>query len=266
MRDLAAFNFDGATLRVVTIDGEPWFVASDVCDALAIANSRDAMARLDDDEKGVGSTDTLGGTQQVGIVNESGLYSLILGSRKPEAKRFKKWVTAEVLPTIRKTGRYETAPAGPRLPDFTDPVAAARAWADEVEAKQRLAIENQQQAGQLAAAAPKVAFADAVLGTEAELGLRDVAKALKRPERRLRSALKAKGVLLSNNAPAAIYVAKGYLLERLFRRERNDGSVQVEVSTKVTPKGVEFIRRFAERHNDLLTAPRKGNPAQPGLI
>ena len=101
------FSFSTLPLRVVVKDGNPWFVAADVCRALTIGNSRMAMERLDDDERGVSSIDTPYGTQQMGVVNESGLYSLILGSRKPEAKRFKKWVTAEVLPAIRKTGRYE---------------------------------------------------------------------------------------------------------------------------------------------------------------
>ena len=109
---LAPFAYDGHQVRVITdAQGEPWFVAADVCRCLAIANSRDALTRLDDDEKGVGSTDTPGGTQSVTTVNEFGLYSLILGSRKPEARAFKRWVTHEVLPAIRKTGRYEAAPA-----------------------------------------------------------------------------------------------------------------------------------------------------------
>lgn len=88
----------------MTLEGEPWFVAADVCRALGIGNSRDATARLDDDEKGVVSTDTLGGKQELTIVNEPGLYALVLSSRKPEAKAFKRWITHEVIPSIRKTG------------------------------------------------------------------------------------------------------------------------------------------------------------------
>ena len=87
-------------MRVVERDGAPWFVAADVCKALEIANSRDALTRIDDDEKGVASTDTLGGKQEVAIVNEPGLYSLVLGSRKPEAKVFKCWVMSEILPYV----------------------------------------------------------------------------------------------------------------------------------------------------------------------
>lgn len=113
MADSLAFNFPTNPLRVLMRDSEPWFVAADVTTALGIGNSSDVLRRLDEDEKGVDSIDTLGGRQDVAIVNESGLYSLILGSRKPEAKRFKRWVTGEVLPAIRRTGRYEgAAPAG----------------------------------------------------------------------------------------------------------------------------------------------------------
>lgn len=85
---------------------QPWWVAADVCGLLDINNSRQALARLDEDEKGVGTTDTNGGPQSVAIVNESGLNALLFTSRKPEAKRFRKWVTSEVIPTIRKTGSF----------------------------------------------------------------------------------------------------------------------------------------------------------------
>lgn len=107
MSPLQTFEFaPGLSVSAMDINGSPWFVAADVCRALEIRNPRQAVSRLDDDEKGVGSSDTLGGRQQVTIINESGLYSLILRSRKESAKRFKKWVTAIVLPTIRTHGGY----------------------------------------------------------------------------------------------------------------------------------------------------------------
>ena len=87
-------------------NGNPWFVAVDVCAALGVGNSRQALSYLDDDEKGVITNDTLGGKQEMATVNEPGLYSLILRSRKPEAKKFKRWITHEVIPSIRKTGQY----------------------------------------------------------------------------------------------------------------------------------------------------------------
>lgn len=106
------FQFDnvatGQTLSISTIekDGQAWFVASDVCGALDIKNHRQALTRLDDDEKGVIISDTLGGRQQVSTINESGLYSLIFSSNKAAAKVFKKWVTSVVIPSIRKNGGY----------------------------------------------------------------------------------------------------------------------------------------------------------------
>ena len=95
-------------VRVIMRDDNPWFVAKDVCECLTIANTSDALSRLDDDEKGIGKADTLGGTQDVMLISESGLYTLIMRSNKPEAKEFRKWVTSEVLPSIRKSGVYAT--------------------------------------------------------------------------------------------------------------------------------------------------------------
>lgn len=112
--DSVEFDFHGNAVRVVTIMDEPWWVARDVCDALVISNARDALAGLDDDEKtqvtmGVANTDT---PQTVNVINEPGLYSLILRSRKPEAKMFKRWVTHDVLPAIRKQGGYVVPGSG----------------------------------------------------------------------------------------------------------------------------------------------------------
>lgn len=93
-------------VRIIEQDGEPWFVAKDVCEILEIRNSRSSIALLDEDERGVHSMDTPSGKQEMTVVSEAGLYSLILKSRKPEAKAFRRWVTHEVLPAIRKTGAY----------------------------------------------------------------------------------------------------------------------------------------------------------------
>ena len=105
---VVSFNFATQSVRIVMRNDDPWFVATDVCAALCC--NTEQTRRLDDDEKGLHSMQTPGGNQEVTIINESGLYSLILTSRKPEAKKFKKWVTSEVLPSIRKTGSYSLAP------------------------------------------------------------------------------------------------------------------------------------------------------------
>ena len=98
--------YKNSPVRIVEKGGEPWFVAKDVCDILALGNPRSSIALLDEDERGVHSMDTPSGKQEMGIISEADLYSLILRSRKPEAKAFKRWVTHEVLPSIRKTGAY----------------------------------------------------------------------------------------------------------------------------------------------------------------
>ncbi|MCX5943530.1 MAG: BRO family protein [Cyanobacteria bacterium] len=120
LSSLLPFHYEGAQIRVLTdSQGAPWFIAADLCSCLGIRNPSDALSRLDDDEKGLGSTETLKGQQSLATVNESGLYALVLSSRKPEAKRFKRWVTHEVLPAIRRTGSYAVpnlASSQPALP------------------------------------------------------------------------------------------------------------------------------------------------------
>ena len=112
MSNVAIFNFESKAIRSVLIEGEPWFVAADVCSVLEIANPSDALGRLDADERTLVSIEGASNGLKLNGINESGLYSLVLGSRKPEAKAFKKWLTSEVLPSIRKTGRYQVqAPA-----------------------------------------------------------------------------------------------------------------------------------------------------------
>jgi len=100
------FNFDGSEVRTIIREGEPWFVAADVCRVLELCNTSKACEALDDDERGITNGDTLGGTQQILIISESGLYSLVHRSRKPEARRFQRWINREVIPSIRKTGSY----------------------------------------------------------------------------------------------------------------------------------------------------------------
>ena len=131
---LAVFdNPEFGSVRVTQRDDGLWFVAADVCAALDIANSRDAVASLDDDERDVATIDTLGGKQTMTLVSEPGLYSLILRSRKPEARVFKRWITHEVIPSIRKHGSYA-------LPNFNSPIEAAEAWI--AAEKARLAAED----------------------------------------------------------------------------------------------------------------------------
>ena len=153
MSNVIPFDFESQSVRVFEQDGETWFVANDVCKVLGHGNPRQVVSRLDDDERGVTNLDTLGGPQKTAIINESGLYSLILTSRKPAAKRFKKWVTAEVLPSLRKTGQYgaqidlrDPDQLLPILNDYAQQVKAARVELEAVrpqaQAYERLAISD----------------------------------------------------------------------------------------------------------------------------
>ena len=121
MNKIMPFAFEDNLVRtILDKNHEPWFVAKDVCKCLDIGNSRDAVAALDEDEKGVDSIDTHGGAQEMSIISEAGLYSLILRSRKPQAKAFKRWITHEVLPALRRTGSYamteQSLTVGPQIP------------------------------------------------------------------------------------------------------------------------------------------------------
>lgn len=155
---LSIFTYGQNEVRTVMKDGEPWWVAKDVCDILGLKNSRDAMNGLDDDERGVANIYTPSGEQSMNVINESGLYSLILRSRKPEAKQFKRWITHEVIPTIRKTGSYGVAPAtaAPALPqDYKSALVALLA---EVEKTEKLGAQVKE-------LAPKAEFANAIQGS-----------------------------------------------------------------------------------------------------
>jgi prophage antirepressor-like protein len=116
MNDITISSFNSKQVRVIKIDGEHWFVAKDLCNILEIKNVSDSLSRLDDDEKDIALTDTPGGKQEMAIVSESGMYALVLSSRKPEAKSFRKWVTSELLPTLRKTGSYHLTIPKPSQP------------------------------------------------------------------------------------------------------------------------------------------------------
>ena len=117
MNEMQIFNNpEFGEVRTIQIDGDPWFVGKDVAAALGYENNRDALAKhVDEEDKGVAKCDTLGGPQNVVIINESGVYALIFGSKLERAKRFKHWVTSEVLPAIRKTGQYLIPGMAPQL-------------------------------------------------------------------------------------------------------------------------------------------------------
>lgn len=135
MNDLQIFNYGDIPVRTILLDDAPWWVLADVCRVLSVKNNRDVSRRLDEDEKGVAQIDTPGGVQNMSVINESGLYKVILRSDKPEAKKFTRWVTHEVLPAIRKTGGYSVPPSSPPAPELRalttdDFIGASRIIAD----------------------------------------------------------------------------------------------------------------------------------------
>ena len=156
---VSVFSFENQRIDIIFVNGEPHFIGKQVCDILGYANSRKALAaHVDDEDKGVTKRDTLGGKQDVVIINESGLYSLILSSKLPTAKKFKHWVTSEVLPSIRKTGKYEE-------PE-TDEMFLARAV---IVANEKInALKNK-----VAALLPKATAYDAVMETFDSVSYRD---------------------------------------------------------------------------------------------
>ena len=143
MNDLKIFkNAEFGEIRTIEVDNEPWFVGKDVAEVLGYSNPRKAIGdHIDEEDKGVTICDTLGGNQEMTIINESGLYSLILSSKLPNAKAFKRWVTAEVLPTIRKHGMYATEELLSN-PDIA--IAAFKALKEEREARKALEVENKE--------------------------------------------------------------------------------------------------------------------------
>ncbi|MGG1291409.1 phage antirepressor [Bacillus smithii] len=238
------FQYKEHQVRTVIKDGEPWFVAKDVCNVLEIKNSRDAISRLDDDEKDVALTDTLGGKQEMAIVNEPGLYTLILGSRKPEAKAFKRWVTHEVIPTIRKTGSYSIKKLDSYMID--DPIERAKRWIEEQEEK--LAIQQQ-----LQIAAPKAEMYDVALSADNAQTMSIVAKTLGYGRNRLFAFLREQGVLRQNNEPYQEFIDRGYFRIRQVPISRSVG-VQNKPQTLVTAKGMDYIAKLLKRNGLLKRA------------
>lgn len=251
-KELQIFKHDQfGEVRVVMVNGEPWWVANDVCAMLDIANNRDALARLDDDEKGVALIDTPGGPQEMGIVNEAGLYNLILGSRKPEAKAVKRWVTHEVLPAIRKHGLYATPQTVEAM--LADPDTTIKLLETiKAERERRLTLETR-----LEEARPKEIFADAVDASANSILIGDLAKLLRQNginigQNRLFARLREWGWLNSTGDRRNLPAQKG--MERRFfeLKERTianpDGSIRTTLTPKVTGRGqIYFINLFLGR-------------------
>ena len=242
MNELQVFNNAMfGNVRIILQGNEPWFVAKDVCDCLEINNSRQALSRLDDDEKNsVILNDGIPGNPEKSIVNEYGLYSLVLSSRKPEAKEFKRWITHDVLPSLRKYGTYSMDI--PRtLPD------ALKAYADEIE-------EHNKTKTLLEAQKPKVVFADAVNASHTSILVGELAKLLRQNgysigQNRLFERLRNDGYLIksgsSKNVPTQKSMDMGLFEIKETTIVNSDGTLRITKTPKVTGKGqIYFINRF----------------------
>lgn len=227
MNELKVFNSEEfGDVRTVTINGDPWFVGKDVAAALGFTNPRDAIStHVFDEDKGVESIDTLGGKQKMTVINESGLYALVFGSRLKSAQRFKHWVTSEVLPAIRRTGGYQMpAPQGKEL------LALAVLEAQKTIEAQNTEIERMK---------PKAIFADAVSASTSSILIGDLAKLLRQNgvdigQKRLFEYLRNHGYLIKR---------KGSDWNMPTQKSMNMGLFEIKESTHIDGNGCNIVTR-----------------------
>lgn len=239
MNELQVFNNEMfGNVRIILQDNEPWFVAKDVCECLEIKNTTDAIKRLDEDER---ARLNLGRQGEANVINEYGLYNLVMASRKPEAKEFKRWVTHEVLPSLRKYGTYNMN-IPKTLPD------ALKAYASEIEAhNQTKALLEEQK--------PKVLFADAVNASHTSILVGDLAKLLRQNgldigQNRLFEKLRQEGYLIKQKGESYNMPTQRSMDMKLFEVKEStftnpDGSTHITKTSKVTGKGqIYFANRY----------------------
>ena len=250
MNELQTFNFEELPLRTMNIDGEPYFVGKDVAEVLGYKRTADAIREhVESEDKGVGKIQTPGGMQNVTIINESGLYSLIFSSKLESAKRFKRWVTSEVLPAIRKHGLYATDNVIENTlnnPDYIINILTEY----KKEKEHNLALEQQVKENK-----PKVLFADSVAGSDNSILVGELAKLLKQNgidvgQNRLFKWLRNNGYLIKKSGESYnLPTQKSMDLEILDIKKRvinnPDGSSKITRTPKVTGKGQQyFINKF----------------------
>ena len=249
MNEIQEFYFNGDAVRTLLRDNEPYFVGKDVAEILGYSNPRDALSKhVDSDDKGVAKCDTLGGTQQTTIINESGLYSLILSSKLPKAKEFKHWVTSEVLPTIRKHGAYMTDAKAAAI--VTDKGSLADLLQQAAEQLKRKDIQIEQMK-------PKALFADAVSTSDTPILVGELAKILHQNgvsmgQNRMFRWLRDNGYLISRKGSDYNMPTQRAMELGLFKIKENaithsDGHVTITKTPKVTGKGqVYFVNKFVQ--------------------
>ncbi|MGH0686354.1 BRO family protein [Bacillus mycoides] len=243
MKQLQVFNNEEfGQVRTVVQGEDVWFVAKDVCDVLEIVNATRSLSRLDEDElHSMKVTDSLGRQQETNIINESGLYSLIMTSRKPQAKAFKKWVTSEVLPSIRKHGAYMTDQVLEQA--VTNPDFAIGLLTKLKEEKEKLAAAQQQIIQQQ----PLVTFAEACMQSDKSLKVSEVAKLaakhnIKIGQRQLFAKLREWELMFKRSTePTQSAVEKEYFEIAQGVKQKPSGEPFTWTTTYVTPKGQAYI-------------------------
>ena len=239
MNEMQVFNYKSSQVRTVEINNEPWFVLKDVCAVLDLGSAHKVSERLDEDERNqIPLTDSLGRKQETTIINESGLYNVILRSDKPEAKPFRKWVTSEVLPSIRKTGSYA-------LPK--DYPTALRALADAEEQKLRLLAENQQQAQVIADFEPIRQYVDTILESKGTMATSQIAADYGLTAQKLNKILHDGGIQRNVNGQWLLYakhMGKGYTKSKTIQIIRSDGRPDTIMQTQWTQKGRLMIHEI----------------------
>ena len=251
MNELQAFSYEGNEVRTIQRNGEPWWVLKDVCDVLGLSNPSIVADRLDEDERQKVDPKHYLGSQSnvpITIISESGLYNVILLSRKPEAKKFKRWVTHEVLPQIRKHGAYVTTSKLEEIMNDPDSwIMLLTTLKAERQAKEQLQL-------QAAENKPKVIFADAVSVSEGTILIGELAKILKGNgvdigQNRLFERLRQDGYLIKRkgtdyNAPTQRAMELGLFKVKETAITHSDGHVTISKTTKVTGKGQQYFINY----------------------
>lgn len=230
MNNINSFTFGVNPVRTILIDGDPWFIASDLLRVLDL--TRTSLRDFEDDEKGVHTVHTLGGDQLATVLSESGMYRLILLSRKKEAKTFKRWITHEVLPSIRKTGGYNVQDLVPKtLPE------ALRAYAVALEEKEALSLKVKEDA-------PKVEFHARVAESIDGQSIGEAAKVLGTGQNRLFSWLRSHQILMANNLPYQGHIDAGRF-RVIYQTPWKDsgGQEHIPAKTLVTGKGLIWLQK-----------------------
>lgn len=250
MNELMIFNNpEFGEIRTVEVNGEPWLVGKDVARALGYKDAtKAARERVDAEDRGVAKMDTPSGQQEMTIINESGVYSLVLGSKLPGAKKFKRWVTSEVLPSIRKKGMY-------LLPK--DYPSALRALADSEEQRMALeasnatlAAENERQAQVIAEFEPIRQYVDIILESPDALATSQIAADYGMSAQQLNKILRDEGVQHKVNGQWLLYkkhMNKGYTKSKTFQFTHSDGRADTKLHTQWTQKGRLMIHNILEK-------------------